>query len=94
MGMGLAYSSFSITALASARDGEEGATSSALKLVEVLSSAVGIGIGGAIVAAGEAGGWERRAVGVAFALMACAAALGLAIARSVPPIASERAEAA
>ena len=45
-GMGMAYPTFSLTVLAYAAEGTEGAASSAMKLAEVLGGAMGIGIGG------------------------------------------------
>jgi len=50
LGMGLAYSTATLVVLESAPAGEEGAASSATQLANVLGTAVGTGIGGAIVA--------------------------------------------
>ena len=84
LGIGLVYSTFSLIVLEAAPEGQEGLTSSTHKLAEVLSTAVGIGIGGAIVAAGGSGGWERAAIGVAFAIMAAAAVAAFIVAGGIP----------
>jgi MFS family permease len=76
LGMGLAYASFSLITLAGAPEGEEGRASSSLKLNEVLGSAVGAGVGGALIAAGDAGGWETGALAAVFGAMALVALLG------------------
>ena len=86
LGMGIAYPSFSLITLAHASDGEEGRAASALKLNEVLGAALGAGVGGAIVAAGDAGGWERAALALVFALMAGAAVLGLVLSSRLPSL--------
>lgn len=85
-GMGLAYPSFSLITLARATVGEEGKASSSLKLNEVLGSAMGAGVGGAIIAAGDAGGWERGSIGLVFAIMAAVATVGFLIATRLPSL--------
>ena len=79
-GIGLAYPSFSLAVLSRAKPGAEGATSSSLKLMEAFGSALGAGLAGAIVSAGESSGHERLALGLTFGLMAAAvvAAMGSA----------------
>ncbi len=57
LGMGMAYSPLSLTVLAAARPGEEGSASAALQLSDTLGVAVGTGLGGSIVALGDARGW-------------------------------------
>ncbi len=84
LGIGLVYSSFSVIVLEAAPAGQEGLISSSHKLVEVLSTAIGIGIGGAIVSAGESGGWESPAVGAVFGVMFGAAVLAVVVARRLP----------
>ncbi|MEO6397157.1 MAG: MFS transporter [Tepidiformaceae bacterium] len=74
LGIGLAYSTFSLVVLAAATEGSEGAAASGMKLAEVLGSAVGIGLGGALIAAGEAAGREQMAT---FAVFAATALAGL-----------------
>ena len=74
-GIGLAYSTFSLVVLASAAAGSEGAAASGMKLAEVLGSAVGIGLGGALIAAGEAAGHQQLATFGVFVFTALAALL-------------------
>ncbi|MEO9254717.1 MAG: MFS transporter, partial [Tepidiformaceae bacterium] len=80
-GIGMAYPSFSLTVLGEAASGSEGVASAALKLNEVLGAALGIGIGGAMIAA--APHHQRGALGVSLALMAVVAIAGIAIAGRV-----------
>lgn len=77
LGIGMAYSSLSLTVLGHARPGEEGQVSSSTKLVEVLGAALGAGIGGAVVALGDAAGHPGAGIALAFGIMACAAAAGV-----------------
>ncbi|HEY0443432.1 MAG TPA: MFS transporter [Candidatus Limnocylindrales bacterium] len=74
-GMGLSYAPLSLTVLAEAAEGEQGSASSGLQLSDVVGTALGTGVGGAIIAAGAAAtlpGWIGLAgtfgVGVAAAL--------------------------
>lgn len=77
-GMGLAYAPISLLMLREAPDGREGWASASLSLADVLGTALGIGAGGAAVAAATAHGWPLAAgVGGAFAI---AAAGGIALA--------------
>jgi MFS family permease len=79
LGMGLAYAPISLLMLREAPDGREGWASASLTLADVLGTALGIGAGGAAVAAATAHGWPLRAgVGAAFAI-AAAGGLGLAL---------------
>lgn len=84
LGMGLAYPTFSLITLARATVGEQGKASASLNLSEVLGSAIGAGAGGAIIAAGDAGGWERGAMGLVFATMVAVSAVGFLIATRLP----------
>ena len=56
-GMGLGVAPLSVTVLGAAPPGEEGAASAALQLSDVLGTAIGTGVGGAIVAFGDGRGW-------------------------------------
>jgi len=79
-GMGLAYSPLSVTVLGAAAPGEEGAASAALQLSDTLGVAVGTGLGGSIIAFGDADGWAvSSATAVVFAA-ALAVALGTLVA--------------
>jgi hypothetical protein len=73
LGMGLAYSPLSLMMLQKAMPGQEGQASASLNLADVLGTAIGIGAGGAAVAA--AAGHDLR-VGLA-AAFAISAAVGL-----------------
>lgn len=52
LGMGLAFAPISLMMLRQAPPGREGQTSASLNLADVLGTAIGVGIGGAAVAAG------------------------------------------
>jgi len=86
LGMGLAYPSFSLITLAHAGDGEEGRASSSLKLNEVLGAAMGAGVGGAIVAAGDDTSWERLSMALVFLLAAGVAAAAVAVTPRLPSL--------
>jgi MFS family permease len=84
-GMGLAYSPLSVVVLAAARPGEEGASSAALQLSDVLGIAVGTGLGGGVVAVADSRGWEvSSGVAVVFALATAVGLVGLAASRRIP----------
>ena len=74
--MGLAYAPISLIMLREAPAGREGWASASLNLTDVLGTAVGIGVGGAAVAATVRGG-QSLALGIAVAF-AAAGAVGLA----------------
>jgi MFS family permease len=85
LGMGLAYAPISVTVLAEAAPGQEGAASASLQLSDMLGIALGTGVGGALVGAGQAAGWGPGA-GVTLTF-ATAVAVGLAgglLARRLP----------
>jgi MFS family permease len=68
-GIGLAYAPITLLMLRAAPAGSEGWASASLSLADVLGTALGIGAGGAAVAAAIAHGWPLRAgVAVAFAI--------------------------
>jgi MFS family permease len=85
LGMGLSYAPISLMMLRVAPPGREGWASASLNLADVLGIALGVGIGGAAVAAFSR---HARPVGagvvVAFAVAAGAAVVALAIARRLP----------
>jgi MFS family permease len=79
-GIGLSYAPISLAMLRAAPPGREGWASASLSLADVLGTALGIGAGGAAIAAASAHGWPlARGVGVAFAV-AAAGLVGLAVA--------------
>ena len=84
LGMGLGYSTTSLVVLESAPAGQEGEASAALQLANVLGTAVGTGLGGAVLAQLRAAGGSPSfaiavtdGVAVAMALAGMAAALRL-----------------
>ncbi len=85
LGMGLSYAPISLMMLRAAPRGREGWASASLNLADVLGIALGVGIGGAAVAAFTR---HARPVGagvlVAFAVAGTAAVVALAIARRLP----------
>jgi MFS family permease len=82
-GMGLAYAPLSLMMLQKAPPGQEGRASASLNLADVLGTAVGIGAGGAAVAA-TAGGDLRLGVAAAFVITAAVGLLALAFTRRLP----------
>jgi MFS family permease len=84
-GMGLAYAPISLMMLREAPAGREGWASASLNLADVLGTAIGIGIGGAAVAAVvRAGRPVATGVAIAFAAAAAVAVAGLAVTRRLP----------
>jgi MFS family permease len=84
LGMGLAYAPTSLMMLRMAPPGREGQTSASLNLADVLGTAIGIGVGGAAVAAG-AGSDLRLGITAAFAITAAVGVTGLFVTRQLPP---------
>jgi MFS family permease len=85
LGMGLSYAPTSLMMLRAAPAGREGWASASLSLADVLGIALGVGVGGAAVAAVSRG--TRPVAGgvlIAFAAAAVAAVMALAIARRLP----------
>jgi MFS family permease len=83
LGMGLAYAPLSLMMLRHAPPGQEGRASASLNLAEVLGTAIGIGVGGAAVAA-AAGSDLRAGLIAAFAAPAAVAVLALALTGRLP----------
>jgi MFS family permease len=78
LGMGLAHPSVGAFAFARAPGDAAGAVSAALQLADSFSPAVAIGLGGAILAVGEAVGWAMRpTIGAALGLTVPLLALSL-----------------
>lgn len=85
LGMGLSYSTTSITVLSEADVDSQGAATSALQLSDVLGQALGTGLGGAIVAVAASGaGGRRDSLTVVFGLMFVVALLGIVTSRRFP----------
>lgn len=83
-GMGLAYPNYSLITLSAAPAEQLGTVTAATKLSESLSVAIGTGVAGALVAAGDAGGFTASSLALCFALMATVGVAGLALARRLP----------
>jgi MFS family permease len=83
LGMGLAYAPLSLMMLQEALPGHEGQASASLNLTDVLGTAIGIGVGGAAVAA-EPGRNLHLGVLAAFAAAAIVAVVALAVTRRLP----------
>jgi MFS family permease len=83
LGMGFAYSTFSIVVLRDAPVAEQGAASSALQLSDTLGTALGTGVAGAIIAAAERGAHVAVGFGGVIALGAASALLGLVLASRI-----------
>ena len=85
LGIGMAYSPLSVTALAEADPGQEGTATSALQLSDVLGVALGTGLGGVIIAHGAQGGKAGGPALVAvFGVALAVSAIGLALSRRLP----------
>lgn len=85
LGMGLAYSMLALLMLESAPPGEEGISSAALQLMFTLGTALGAGVGGAVIALADAGTLPLGgALGVVNLLMLLAATASVLIAMRVP----------
>ena len=83
LGMGLAYAPISLMMLQKAPPGQEGRASASLNLADVLGTAIGIGVGGAAVAA-TAGHDLRLGIIVAFCAAAAVGLAALAVTRRLP----------
>jgi MFS family permease len=85
LGMGLAYTTLSLSMLELADPGQEGGASASLQLASVLGSGLGAGIGGALIALMNAQGETlTRALLLQIGLMLLVIALGLAVASGLP----------
>jgi MFS family permease len=84
LGMGLAYAPISLMMLREAPAGREGWASASLNLADVLGTAIGIGVGGAALAA-SARTSVYLGVMAAFAVAAAVALAALALTRRLPP---------
>ena len=57
-GTGLSYAPIAVVVLDAAEPGREGRASASIQLSDVLGCAIGIGVGGALVAFGNRAGWN------------------------------------
>jgi MFS family permease len=83
LGMGLAYAPISLMMLQKAPPGQEGRASASLNLADVLGTAIGIGVGGAAVAA-TAGRDLRLGIMAAFCAAAAVGVVALVVTRRLP----------
>jgi MFS family permease len=85
LGIGLAYAPLTVTLLGLAPAAEQGRASAQLQLSDTLGTALGAGLGGVLVAAGAAAGWEQSAslVGV-FTLTGAVGLLAVALTGRLP----------
>jgi len=85
LGIGMAYSPLSVTALAEAEPGQEGTATAALQLSDVLGVALGTGLGGVIIAHGAQGATAGGAAltGV-FAVALAVSLVGVVLSRRLP----------
>ena len=85
LGMGLSYSPLSLVVLAEAPPAEQGTATSGLQLSDTLGTALGTGVGGALIAAALRGGSELW-VGLlaAFATSIVVGLIGAVLARRLP----------
>jgi len=72
-GIGVSYPPISLTTLALAEQGREGSATASMQLSDVLGTALGTGIGGVVIAAGDRHDWALRPTllviyGMAFAM--------------------------
>lgn len=86
IGMGIMYSAVTLVVLRGTVGAGQGAASSALQLTDILGTALGAGVGGAITAFGTRSGEDGLgiALGVVFALSAVVALVGMLLARRLP----------
>jgi MFS family permease len=85
LGMGLSYSPTGLVVLSAAPVGGEGSATAAVQLTDGLGTALGTGIGGAVIAAAATAGWTRTsALTVVFAVMVAVGAVAFVGARRFP----------
>jgi len=98
IGMGVMYSAVTLVVLRRSRPSEQGSTTSSLQLADILGTALGVGVGGAIAAAGtRAGGnglgWALAATFVMTSVVASLGALASGRLGNAPADGNERAAA-
>src|SRR6266511_4207045 len=85
LGIGLAYAPITVTVLGLAPAAEQGTASAQLQLSDTLGTALGAGLGGVLVAAGAAAGWEQSsALAGVFGLTGAVALVGVVLTRRLP----------
>jgi MFS family permease len=85
LGMGIAWQTMTLTVLSESEEEKVGASSAALNLSYVLGIALGTGLGGAVLAAGDSAGWDTAvSVGAVFGIMVAVAVVAFAAASRLP----------
>jgi MFS family permease len=85
LGMGVAYSTTALVVLESAPEGKEGEASAAMQLANVLGTAIGTGVSGAVLARFHAAGSSAAvAIGVADAIAVGVILVGIAAGMRLP----------
>ena len=85
LGMGMCYGPITLLMLKRAPAGREGWASASLNVADVLGSAMGIGVGGAMISAAVSfGGSLAVGLAIAFGCAAAASGLALAVSRRLP----------
>src|SRR6266508_2657034 len=85
LGIGLASAPITVTVLGLAPAAEQGTASAQLQLSDTLGTALGAGLGGVLVAAGAAAGWEQSsALAGVFGLTGAVALVGVVLTRRLP----------
>jgi MFS family permease len=85
LGIGLAYSTTALVVLESAPPGEEGSASSAMQLANVLGTAIGTGVAGAILArVSDGGGSTAAAIALTDVLVLLTALGAIAVSMRLP----------
>lgn len=75
LGMGFAYAAVALVVLRDAAPAEQGSASAALQLSDILGTALGAGIGGAIIAVGSRAGGDGVGIGLGVTFAVAAAAM-------------------
>ena len=85
LGMGLSYSPTNLVVLTDAPPGTEGSATASVQLTDGLGTALGTGIGGAVLATAASAGWTRTAaLAVVFAITTGVGAFAIVVARRFP----------
>lgn len=92
LGMGLMYSAVTLVVLRGVAPADQGSASSSLQLADILGTALGAGVGGAITAAGGRLGPDSlgQALAVVFAVSVVAALVGAVASRRLGPFGGSR----
>jgi MFS family permease len=84
-GIGMSYAPISLVVLREAPSGQEGTATSGMQLSDLLGVSLGTGLGGAAVALGDALEWDPAVgIGIAWAMAAAMALVGVLVARRLP----------